>query len=84
MRALAPPSRSATKCGCRRQPPLSSRTDSGAVSVAGMARARLRRERSGSITLRDLGADLQVKSGSGAVSANGVADRSTRARRAGG
>ena len=48
------------------------RTDSGAVSVSGITRAVSVESGSGSITLRDLGADLQVKSGSGAVSANGV------------
>jgi hypothetical protein len=48
------------------------RTDSGAVSIAGITRNVSVESGSGSIAMRDLGADLQVTSGSGAVSADGV------------
>jgi hypothetical protein len=55
------------------------RTDSGAVSIAGIARAVSVESGSGSMTLRDLGADLQATSGSGAIAASGVGG-SVRAR----
>jgi len=48
------------------------RTDSGAVSIAGITRPVSVESGSGSIAVRDLGADLQIGSQSGALSADGV------------